>query len=469
MNQLALAIHRNPDLNQILQLATNETVKALGIRHGLLLRLKYWDSLLRSRSKEKFPRARVVVACEVSDLEAPALADTEPRLHMDSAASDQLQQQAFWLSECALCQLGFSQPDQLIAMTDGTELIKVAAGESVASVFRVDQRSALLIAPLESQGTVLGFLVFQHDQPHHWKPEELQLVELVQAQVSTAIIQTETLRQVQALVEKRTAELRESLSVQAKLYELTRQQIDQLRRLNRLKDEFLSTVSHELRTPLTSMRMAIRMLRQTGVNSDRSLHYLDILEQQCIQEANLVNDLLALQELESNQLQIQLEELDIKQIVEDLATSFHEQWAAKGLRLKLALPKRSLRLWSDRDSISRIFLELLTNAGKYSDPDTQVDLTLALAPDTSGDLVVTISNLGAGIPADELPHIFDKFRRGQGATQNAIQGTGLGLSLVKSLLQHIGGAIEVSSQLLEPTSVWETCFTVHLPQRMGAL
>jgi len=88
-------------------------------------------------------------------------------------------------------------------------------------------------------------------------------VQLVSAQVSTAIIQTETLRQVQSLVEQRTVELRE-MSVQAKLYDRTRTQLEQLRHLNQAKDEFLSTVSHELRTPLTSMTLAIRMLRQVA-------------------------------------------------------------------------------------------------------------------------------------------------------------------------------------------------------------
>ena len=92
-------------------------------------------------------------------------------------------------------------------------------------------------------------------------------MQLVSAQVSTAIIQAETLRQVQSLVEKRTAELRESLAVQAKLYDRTRHQLDQLRQLNQARDEFLSTVSHELRKPLTSMTLAIRMLRQMGLST----------------------------------------------------------------------------------------------------------------------------------------------------------------------------------------------------------
>ncbi len=102
---------------------------------------------------------------------------------------------------------------------------------------------------------------------------------MVSTQLSNAIIQSQTLRQVQGLVEERTAQLQRSLEVQAKLYEKTRQQLEQLRQLNELKDEFVSTMNHELRTPLTSMSLAIRMLRQsTALPPERQAKYLDILE-----------------------------------------------------------------------------------------------------------------------------------------------------------------------------------------------
>ncbi len=467
MSQLALAIHRASDLTELLQLATRGMATALGIKRALLLRLRYADPLWRSRAVGGLPRARIVLTCEYRD--GAIVYPTSPMLGSSEPANEGGHQTvSFWLSECNLCQRGFSAPEQQIELNNGTDSL-LLAGEQVAALFSSSEFPALLLAPLANQGTVLGFLVLQHDQPYFWQPEQRQLVELLQAQVSTAIIQTETLRQVQALVEKRTAELRESLSVQAKLYELTRQQVDQLRRLNQLKDEFLSTVSHELRTPLTSMRMAIRMLRQVGLESDRSAHYLNILEQQCTQEANLVNDLLALQELESNRVEMQPEELDICHMINEVAFAFRQQWAEKGLTLRLSLPLYPVRLYSDRNGLNRILVELLANAGKYSAPDTQVHLSLTEISDQSNHhLVLTLSNLGVGIPHDELPYIFDKFRRCQEATQNAVQGTGLGLALVKSLLQHLGGTVDVSSRPLEGNaSTWETQFRLQLPQQLG--
>jgi signal transduction histidine kinase len=110
-------------------------------------------------------------------------------------------------------------------------------------------------------------------------------------------------------------------------------------------------------------------------------------------------------------------------------------------------------------------LELLTNAGKYSEPNNGITLTIKhRVTDTVNEVILSLSNLGSGIPPEELPYIFEKFRRGQGATQNAVQGTGLGLALVKSLVQHVGGTITVSSDPTDDNSIWETCFTLTLPQ-----
>jgi signal transduction histidine kinase len=475
VNQLTLAIHQASDLNVILKLATDGAAKALQVRRGMLLRLKHWDSLLGSRVPTQLPKIRVNVACEwLSDSTGSLYPEPSPSVQTEVPETNEFtgNQQSFWLSECTLCQEAFlhsGEPILLSGAHQDQSLLGVDApkrlNSGVASTFALESLPTLLLAPLQSQGTVLGFLVFQQEHPRLWQPEELELVQLVSAQVSTAIIQTETLRQVQSLVEKRTAELRESLSIQAKLYDRTRYQLDQLRHLNQAKDEFLSTVSHELRTPLTSMTMAIRMLRQVGLSDDRSSRYLDILEQQCAQETSLINDLLGLQELESNQIAINLQEIDLRALIQDLIRLFQQRWSAKGLTLKTKLPRRSLRLLSDRDSLHRILFELLTNAGKYADPNGCVQLHVAEKKELSGSqIVVTVNNTGQGITPDDLPFIFEKFKRSQSATQNAVQGTGLGLALVKSLVQHLNGDITASSWVTDDAQTYETCFTLTLPQ-----
>jgi signal transduction histidine kinase len=463
VNQLTLAIRNSVELSEILEQAISGTAQALQVDRGLILRLKYWDSPLKGRSLEQIPKAKATVVCEWANANnsqnEPVVSTGEnhcsPKTWLDYS---------FWVSECGLCQQLLLNSPPAIVVNNKEEGSIYSNG--IAPIFDLDTMPALLLLPLESQNTILGFLALQQSRPRIWQAEELELVELVGAQISTAIIQTETLRQVQALVDKRTVQLRQSLELQSKLYEKTRQQIDQLRHLNHLKDEFIDTISHELRTPLTSMTMAIRMLREVDLPPERSAKYLDILEQQCAQEINLVNDLLALQELESRQVAIQLQDVDLTELLEDAAQTFRQRWESKGLSLKLQLSEPEIILQTDLNSLKSILYELLTNAGKYSDPNCEVRLQVVWqrAPAIE-QVVISLHNRGRGISEEELPLIFDKFRRGQGATQNAIQGTGLGLALVKSLVQHINGTIEVTSQPASNQPTFETCFTLTLPHK----
>lgn len=323
-----------------------------------------------------------------------------------------------------------------------------------------------------SGNTILGFLVLQNSSDRPWSAEELKILELVGTQLGNAILQNQTLHQVQALVEDRNAQLKRAMEVQAKLYELTRQQLDQLRRLNEVKDEFLDTLNHELKTPLATMRMAIENLRRPGISPERQAMYLDMMQSQLNRETKLVNDLLKLRELEFRNSTIQLEMLDLQPFLRGLADNFRQTWSDKELTLSLRLEKKPLKIQTDPKNLEHAIVELLTNAGKYSDPATNVDLQVMQHIET-GSVVIKVTNIGAGIFPADLPNIFDKFRRGQGMTQKAVAGTGLGLALVKSLISHLNGTITVTSESLQPPEnadddsvPWETCFTVTLPQQL---
>ncbi|MBW4575886.1 MAG: GAF domain-containing protein [Aphanothece sp. CMT-3BRIN-NPC111] len=468
IGQLTLAIRNVWESDKILQLAIAGTAQALQVDRGLILLLKYSETpVFKNHTLKRLPKAKATVVCEWSSTSEDSGFPEPPQ------NSNTLLNYSFWLSDSQCCQDAFINAPEPLVIADQRNLSPLdSLGEDRECIFSPQAMPALLMVPLVGANseaplpsTVLGFLVLQHSQTRPWQPEELDLVNWVSAQVSTAIIQNQALRQVQALVEERTAQLQRSLEVQAKLYEKTRHQIDQLRQLNQLKDEFLSTMNHELRTPLTSMALAIRMLRQPELPSERRAKYLDILEQQCTQEINLINDLLALQELESHQSPIQLQKIDLKLLIEDLAESFEQKWANKGLKLAVDLPKNSLMLQTDADSLSRILLELLTNAGKYSEPHTTVHLSVAHQVNQQvNQVILTLSNTGSGISPSELTYIFDKFRRGDGVTQQAIQGTGLGLALVKCLVQHLNGTVAVKSCPTDNTQSCETCFTLTLPQ-----
>jgi signal transduction histidine kinase len=276
----------------------------------------------------------------------------------------------------------------------------------------------------------------------------------VQQQVETA---KQSVRQVQALVEERTAQFQSSQSLLSKMREVDRRRIQQLDQNNRIKDEFISTISHELRTPLTSMALAIRMLRKPGLDPERQAKYLEILEQQCSQEIDLITDLLTLQKLESKEIPSELKSIQLQHLVEPLIERFQNTWASKQLQLLVTLPTPFDWL-TEPDSVSRILQELLANAGKYAQPQTTVELRGKV---DNGHLILRAIDRGKAISQEEQSYIFDKFRRGEGVTQQAISGTGLGLALAKSLVLHLEGEISVSSQGEEPLA--EVCFEVSLP------
>jgi signal transduction histidine kinase len=237
---------------------------------------------------------------------------------------------------------------------------------------------------------------------------------------------------------------------------------EQLTYLNYLKEDFLSTLNHELRTPLTSMMLAIRMLRRPDLTPERVAMYLDILEQQCTREINLVNDLLMLQTVNAKQPKTPLVPIDLVQFLTELGEREHQQFARAKLKLLLELPEQSIMMATSREYLTRILQELLTNARKYANSGSTITLQLLDNLASTQSVKLCLTNTGAGIQPEELPHIFDKFRRGQNATKNAIPGTGTGLALVKGLLEQLRGVIAVTSQPITQ-HIWQTCFTVELP------
>lgn len=470
LQDLSVVIRNTSDLDQILMTTLTGTAQALEADRGFIFMLKYADPLYKTRHRPGLPKAKVTVPYQWS-----AESGAKENAQLDS----RLTNYSFSLSECSFCQEALKLAPQPLAIANQETYTEIA-NPITPDVVNLMAMPSLLMIPFmgsnpnndPSQAVVLGFLVLQNHAPRLWQLEELDLLNWVSAQTTTAIIHHQTLRQVQSLVEERTAQLQRSLEVQAKLYEKTRQQVDQLRKLNQLKDEFMATMSHELNTPMASMKMAIRMLRQPGLSPDRQARYLDILEQEWTRENNLIKDLLTLQQLESNQSTINPERLNLNEVIDEVAQGFSEKWSDRGLTLAIEydLNENShngspLTIYTDLDSLKRILVELLTNAGKYAEADTTIHFSARHSVSPEGNQVVfTLTNTGPIISPEEQQYIFEPFRRGQGVTEKAIQGTGLGLALVKCLVQHLNGTINVSSGPSDNEQTGVTSFTVTLPQ-----
>ena len=448
IKQLTLLNRSNLELNQMLQLVITSTAESLQADRGLLILLKYTDPPFRTQAKKQIPKAKARVVGEWA--KAGQICRTTKPDTLD---------QSFLLSECGLCQRPFIDSGKPVIFDNYTEQNDTSAA---AALFAIKELPAVLLVPLESKDKILGFLVLQQSATRSWQTPELELVEMVCAQVSNAIIQSQTLRQVQTLVDERTAKLESSMALQRKMQEKTRQYVEQLQKLNELKDEFLSNMSDRLRYPLTNMLMSIRNLRLPGIAPERQIRYMDILEEECTKEINLIDDLLTLQKLESPHEAPQLESIDLNNRIQDIIVGFDKKLAEKGLNISVDLPEESLKLQTELDSFDRILQELLTNACKYSQHDTTVHLEAVHRVDQLIDqVIIKVTNTGRGISQEEATYIFDKFRRGKGRWT---PGTGLGLALVKCLVQHLNGAIAVESLPISDSEQSEICFTLTLPQ-----
>lgn len=452
------------NIEEIYKLIVTKTAQVLQVHQGWLLMLNYSDPLYYLRSSEQPLKIEAKLASQWS-ADAPE-------------ATVNAEKSRFDLNEFPLLLEAWKQAPQPMAIANlshfKTELTHAP------TFFNLPQMPGLLLIPLMGSGSgsesdqaiINGFLIFQHSAPRYWQTDELDLVQLVSIQTSTAINHYRTLRRVQSMVDERTAQLQWSLDVQARLYETTRHQEEKLRHLNELKDEFLSTIQHELNTPLTSMRMAIENLRRLGQDPDRQARYLDILEQQWQREKTLIQDLLKFRELEnleahSTQLSFQI--IDLEQLVTQVSQSFNPQWRDKQLSLVAnyhsVSSKKTLTAKSHPTSLKSILSELLTNAGKFSDPSTTIYINAEQKRGSQGNpLILTVTNTGLGVSEAEYEEIFKPFQRGEGVTNRAIAGTGLGLALAEKLVHNLGGTIEVSSKKLPNSHSSEVCFQLTLPQ-----
>lgn len=245
-------------------------------------------------------------------------------------------------------------------------------------------------------------------------------------------------------------------------------QLLEVEKLNCLKDEFLITVSHELRTPVTNMKMAIQMLtlclKPKGSPlsemvlpqplSNKIDRYLQILQNECERETNLINDLLDLQRLDTGGERLLLETICLETWLRAVAEPFQERAGNRNQTLELDLAEMLPPLVSNPSSLERIIAELLNNACKYTLSGERITLKAFVQSST---IQIQVINSGVEIPQAELPRIFDKFYRIPSTDPWKQGGTGLGLALVKKLTEHLGGRIWVVSEH------GSTCFTVSLP------
>lgn len=302
---------------------------------------------------------------------------------------------------------------------------------------------AILACPIVDDQGVLGDLWLFNRHNYIFSELEIRLVEQVANQCAIAIRQ-------------------------ARLYQASQTQVKELEKLNRLKDDFLSTVSHELRTPLSNMKMAIQMLA-IALNQERSFfaeltkpeaektkvaRYFQILRDECEREITLIGDLLDLQRLDAGAHALAIQPINLLEWLPQIIEPFQDRINQHQQTLQLNISPDFPPILSDTNSLSRILSELLNNACKYTPAGEIITVTVSLI---GNQLQLQVCNSGVEIPTQELPRIFDKFYRIPRSDPWQQGGTGLGLTLVQKLINLMGGSIKLES------AGGQTIFTIILP------
>jgi signal transduction histidine kinase len=213
------------------------------------------------------------------------------------------------------------------------------------------------------------------------------------------------------------------------------------KRLERLKDEFVATVSHELRTPLTSITGSLGLLMGQGTSTLPTpiVRLLEIAHQNCKRLVRLINDILDVEKLESGHLIFDRTRVDVRSLVEQALETFQAFAESEGVRLRLESNANSVvDVRADADRLSQVLANLLSNAIKFSARDDEVIVTI----EKELDLVrISVRDHGPGISVEFRPHIFGRFARADATNTRQSGGTGLGLYIVKQIVDRFNGVV----------------------------
>jgi PAS domain S-box-containing protein len=229
--------------------------------------------------------------------------------------------------------------------------------------------------------------------------------------------------------------------------------------LEQMKSDFINRAAHDLRTPLTTATMMADLISEGGSEEELS-RYWQILQTELKREQVLIEKLLTVGRLESGRYELKKQPVDIRSALTSAMDEVRSLASARSIELKAELPDSLPLIMADLSGLQQVFVNLLSNAIKFSLTDGIVQLEAHATED--GVEIIVIDN-GIGIPPQDMPLLFQRFYRASNAIENEIQGTGVGLFIVRSMIEQHGGHVTVESQLGQDTS-----FTVWLPRSEGS-
>lgn len=285
--------------------------------------------------------------------------------------------------------------------------------------------TSAMIVPLVAHGRTLGALTFiSAESGRHYGADDLALAENLAGRAALAIDN-------------------------AHLYRTARQ-------ANRLKDEFLATLSHELRTPLTSILGWAHLLRAGQLSEENAAGALETIQRNARAQAQLIDDLLDVSRIITGKLRLDVQQVDPGDLIDAAIESVRPAASAKGVRLQKVMDTKPVRVAGDAARLQQVVWNLLSNAIKFTPKDGRVQVRLE---HVDSNIQITVSDTGAGINPEFLPHVFDRFRQADQTTTRQHGGLGLGLAIVRHIVELHGGTAQAESRGPGHGST----FTIRLP------
>ncbi|WP_437499327.1 ATP-binding protein [Sorangium sp. So ce1099] len=309
-------------------------------------------------------------------------------------------------------------------------------------------RSYLAVPVASRAGEPLGGLFFGHSQPAVFTERTERLIVGVAAQASVAIDNARLYEHV-----KRAADER------ARLLETERASRAELERVSVMKDEFLATLSHELRTPLNAILGWSELLLEQSSDAAELRQGLETIARNARAQAQLIEDLLDMNRIISGKVRLDVQRTDLAAVVEAAVDSVRPSVEAKGIRLRRIIDPLAGPVSGDPNRLQQVVWNLLSNAVKFTPRGGKIDVLLERV---NSHIEITVHDSGVGIAPEFLSQIFERFRQADSSTTRRFGGLGLGLSIVKQLVELHGGTVHAESSGVGQGSTFVVCLPLHV-------
>lgn len=298
-----------------------------------------------------------------------------------------------------------------------------------------DQSRSLMVVPLLADGKSIGSITLREiNQARQWSKSEVELAKAVAAQAALAV-------------------------QQSRLYQKTKEQAERLLELDKQKTEFFQNISHEFRTPITLIQGPLESVVANGDGLSAEQSAIALRNSRRL--LRLVNKLLDLQRLDAKRMQPSFHSCDLVDFVNQIVESFRPYCERKNISVNTQTAP-CLQVYIDAEKMDKVVYNLLSNAMKFTPSGGKITVTVKPVGE---ECIIEVKDTGIGIAEHQIPYLFERFRQGEGSENRSYEGTGLGLALVKELVEIHGGEISVASVYGKGTTFTVALLpgTNHLP------